>query len=194
MYIGDEDGSKDVPDPIAPIDIVFFSLEPTRILISSPFITSSGPRFMFIPLMFMPGIWPIGLAIGLAEGIGMFICGVGEGDGAAICIPGILSIDGVVEGDAFGVGVGVAAGCRCCAVTEYAHINMSATSQRLRIVDINLKLHAGEAWAIARVLLWVAVRFHGIARHMFTNLKAQEFMDRFQGFRIVRRHADEATI
>lgn len=76
MYMGADEGCQEVPDPIAPIDIVFLSLEPTRIPMSSPFITTSGPMFIFMPAMFMPGIAPIGLAEGLAPGIGIFIPGI----------------------------------------------------------------------------------------------------------------------
>ena len=59
--------------------------------------------------MFIPGIWPIGLPEGFAEGIGIFIpgifigccgdaCGFGEADG--ICIPGIfICICGDADGD-----------------------------------------------------------------------------------------------
>jgi len=77
---------------------------------SFPFISISGPRFIFIPPISIPGIGAIGLAEGLAEGIGMFICvcgearGVGEADG--LCIPGMsIFISGV--GDAGGVGEAV---------------------------------------------------------------------------------------
>jgi hypothetical protein len=70
---------------MAPIDDTFRALEPTRIPISSPFITSSGPMFIFMPLISVPGIPAIGLAEGLAEGIGIFIsgdaCGLGEAAG-----------------------------------------------------------------------------------------------------------------
>jgi len=49
----------------------------------------------------MPGICAIGLAEGLATGIGILcMCGVGEAVGEGICIPGMLCI----SGDAFGVG------------------------------------------------------------------------------------------
>ena len=76
MCIGPDDGCHDVPDPIAPMDMRVLSLDPTRIAISFPFITINGPRFIFIPPMFMPGIWPIGLPEGLAPGIGIFIPGI----------------------------------------------------------------------------------------------------------------------
>src|SRR5947207_244822 len=68
MFIGPEDGCQDVPDPIAPIDIRFLSLDPTRIAMSLSVITNNGPMFIgpilclfpipgiFIPGMFMPGI------------------------------------------------------------------------------------------------------------------------------------------
>jgi hypothetical protein len=66
-----------VPDPIAPMDIMLVSLDPTRMPISLPFITINGPIFIFIPPVSMPGIPPMGLGIGLDEGldegIGMFM-------------------------------------------------------------------------------------------------------------------------
>src|SRR5690242_17065795 len=112
MYIGADEGCHEVPDPIAPIDIAFFSLEPIRMPMSSPFITSSGPISTFVPPMFMPGIWPIGLGDGLAEGVGIFISGificgcgeaVGDGEAAGICIPGISFIlAGLGDGDGVG--------------------------------------------------------------------------------------------
>ena len=48
---------------------------------------------------------------GLADGIGIFICGDGPGvgDAVGICIPGI-SFMGLGEGEAFGVGDGFAFG------------------------------------------------------------------------------------
>lgn len=77
MCIGPDDGCQVVPDPIAPIEIMLVSLDPTRMPMSLPFITINGPMFIFIPPISMPGIAPIGLdeglAIGLAEGIGMCI-------------------------------------------------------------------------------------------------------------------------
>ena len=91
MCIGPDEGCHEVPDPIAPMDMILVSLDPTRMPMSLPFITINGPMFMFIPPMSMPGI--IGLADGLADGIGIFVsilcsgeaCGFGEADG--ICMP-----------------------------------------------------------------------------------------------------------
>src|ERR1044071_2317655 len=90
MYIGADEGGHAVPELIPPIGIAFFSLDPTRMPMSSPFITISGSIF---PDMsgFIPGICPIGLAEGLADGIGMFI-------------PGIWPI-GLAEGLADGIGM-----------------------------------------------------------------------------------------
>ena len=108
MCIGADEGCHEVPDAIAPIDIRFVSLAPTRILISLSVITNNGPMFMEpIPCLFsMPGIFPIAPGEGLGEGIGMFI-GVGtdrEGFGeTGIGIPGISVIGGVGAGDGFGV-------------------------------------------------------------------------------------------
>jgi len=117
MCIGADDGCQEVPEPIAPIDMMFVSLEPTRIPISLPDITISGPMFISpVPdLRSMPFISPIALGEGLAAGIGIFIsifpgkaagegaaigifisicegeaCAVGEGEAAGICIPGIF--------------------------------------------------------------------------------------------------------
>ena len=105
--MGPDDGCHEVPDPIAPIDMMLESLDPTRMPMSFPLITTNGPMFIFVPPISIPGMGAIGLADGLAEGIGMFICvwgeakGVGEADG--LCIPGIsLFISGL--GDAEGVG------------------------------------------------------------------------------------------
>ena len=99
--MGPDEGFYDVPDPIARIDIMLVSLDPTRTPMSFPFMTINGPMFIFIPLMFMPGICPMGLAEGLAPGIGIFIPGIficgdaadrapGEGEACGICIPGIF--------------------------------------------------------------------------------------------------------
>jgi len=128
MYIGPDDGCQAVPDAIAPIDIVFFSLEPTRMPMSLPFITTSGP--MFTSPMFMPDIWSgvgdavaagIGMficsgdAFGDAAGIGMFICVCGDaagvGEAAGICMPGMSFIfAGVGDGDGLGEARGVGEG------------------------------------------------------------------------------------
>src|SRR5258706_448512 len=76
MCIGPDDGCHEVPDPIAPMDMRLVSLDPTRMPMSFPFITINGPIFIFIPPVSMPGVWPMGLADGLAPGIGMFILGM----------------------------------------------------------------------------------------------------------------------
>src|SRR5512138_2779666 len=95
MCIGPEEGCHEVPETIAAIDVTLVSLDPTRTPMSSPVITISGPMFI-LPFMSMPGISRIGLAEGLAEGIGIFmsIFGFGEacgfGDGVGICIPGMF--------------------------------------------------------------------------------------------------------
>ena len=73
MCIGPDDGCQAVPDPIAPIDIRFVSLDPTRMLMSFSVVTINGPMFIVMPPMSIPGICDIGLADGLADGIGMFI-------------------------------------------------------------------------------------------------------------------------
>jgi len=111
MRIGPDEGCHEVPDPIAPIDMMFVSLEPTRIPISFPLTTNSGPMFVFVPPIFIPGICAIGLADGLTDGIGIFIsfCGDGAGVTEGICIPG-MSFMGLGEGEAFGVGDGFACG------------------------------------------------------------------------------------
>ena len=72
MCIGPDDGCQVVPEPMAPIDMMLVSLDPTRMPISFPLMTISGPIFifMFIPRVSMP---VIGLADGLAVGIGMFM-------------------------------------------------------------------------------------------------------------------------
>src|SRR5438128_2156651 len=63
MCIGPDDGCQVVPEPIAPIDTTFVSLEPTRISMSLAFIIISGPMFMDpIPCMLsMPGIFIPGM-------------------------------------------------------------------------------------------------------------------------------------
>ena len=47
--------------------------------------------------MFIPGISP-GLGEAVADGIGIFICGEGEGVAVGICMPGIWTWAGVGEG------------------------------------------------------------------------------------------------
>src|SRR5205814_7830694 len=110
MCIGADEGCQEVPDPIAPIDIKFVSLDPTRMLMSLPFITNSGPIFIEpMPGMpSMPFIPPIAPGEGLAMGIGIFIfcsgeaCGFGEATG--ICMPGIfICVCGDAEGEAAGI-------------------------------------------------------------------------------------------
>jgi hypothetical protein len=137
MCIGADEGCHDVPDATVPIDITFFSLDPTRTPMSSFAITSSGP--MFIEPVRIPGIWPIGLAEGLADGMGMFICVDGdcEGEAAGICPPGIfisgVGFGGAVDGD-FGDGIGEDFGAGifipgiCCDLVCAAH----TTSIRLK--------------------------------------------------------------
>src|SRR6266850_4438585 len=110
MCIGPDDGCQVVPDPIAPIDMMFVSLDPTRMPISLPFMTINGPiSIERVPGMFpMPFIPPISPGEGLAMGIGIFIfcsgtpCGFGEA--AGICIPGIcIGVCGDGEGDDCGI-------------------------------------------------------------------------------------------
>src|SRR2546425_2882035 len=89
MCIGADEGCQVVPDPIAPMDIKFVSLEPTRMPMSLSVITINGPMFIEpIPgMFFMLGIFPIAPGEGLAPGIGMFIpifCGDAPGDAAGI--------------------------------------------------------------------------------------------------------------
>ena len=63
--------------------------------------------------MFIPGML-VGVPDGLADGIGIFIWGVG--DAAGICIPG-MSWD---DAEGFGDGVGVGVACECCALAAKA--------------------------------------------------------------------------
>src|SRR5262245_2772350 len=102
MYMGEEDGNSAVPEPMALIDIRFLSFPPTRMPMSSPFITSNVPMSIFMPPMFMPGIWPMGLAPGLADGIGIFIF-PGDGEAAGMFIPGMSAC---MCGEGAGVGDG----------------------------------------------------------------------------------------
>ena len=71
MVEGDEEGDQDVPDPICPTNMTFFSVPPTRTPMSVPDITSNGPVFIGP----MPGMFSIapGDAPGLAEGMGIFM-------------------------------------------------------------------------------------------------------------------------
>src|ERR1700675_3191139 len=90
--------------------MMLVSLDPTRMPMSFPIITISGPIFIEpIPGMFsMPFIPPLSPGEGLAVGIGIFIfcsgeaCGLGEADG--ICMPGIfICVWGDAEGEACGI-------------------------------------------------------------------------------------------
>src|SRR6266536_1710731 len=78
MCIGPDDGCHEVPDHIAPIEMMFVSLEPTRTPISFAIITISGPMFIDpIPcILSMPGMFCIAPGEGLACGTGMFIPGI----------------------------------------------------------------------------------------------------------------------
>ena len=109
MCIGPDEGCHAVPDPIAPIDITFVSLEPTRMPMSLPSITTSGP-ISIDSIGCIPSIWLLG--DGLA--IGMLIFCSGDGEAAGICIPGVCRWGCVPDGDAVGLGVaegmGLAAG------------------------------------------------------------------------------------
>jgi hypothetical protein len=113
MCIGPDEGCHDVPDPIAPIEITFVSLEPTRIPMSSPFMTTSGPISM-PGIVCVPSIWPIVPGEGLAMGIGIFVFCSGDGEAAGIGIPGVWRCGWVVvdgDGLGFATGVGLAFGC-----------------------------------------------------------------------------------
>jgi hypothetical protein len=124
MYIGADEGCQDVPEPIAPIDVTLVPLEPTRIAMSLPDITSRGPISIAPPFdmsmpgivagIFMPGVWVCGDSLGVAEGMGIFMSifsgdagGFGDGELVGICIPGIC-VPGVwVCGDSLGVAEGM---------------------------------------------------------------------------------------
>ena len=55
MCIGPDEGCHEVPDPIAPIDEMLFSLEPTRTPMSFADMTISGPMFIEpVPDISMP--------------------------------------------------------------------------------------------------------------------------------------------
>src|SRR6266536_4816101 len=146
MCIGPEEGCHEVPEPMAPIDIMFPSLEPTRIPMSSPDITINGPMFV-VAIPGMPAMsffassdgWPLagafmsipgislcdvlGEALGAAAGIfipGCISCegfGAGEDTPAGIFIPGLISCDGLGEGDATAAGIFIP-GCISCDGTE----------------------------------------------------------------------------
>ena len=61
MCIGPDAGCQVVPDPTAPIEIVFLSLDPMRIPMLSPAITINGPMLMGA----IPGIFFIASLAGL---------------------------------------------------------------------------------------------------------------------------------
>jgi len=65
------------------------------------------------------------------------VCGVGEGEDDGVCIPGMLSILGVGEGDAFGAGDGIGIEWPVCwAIAGAIAINkMPVTSNNRRIMD-----------------------------------------------------------
>src|ERR1700754_1642974 len=85
MYIGDEAGCQDVPEPIAPIEVMFDSLEPTRMPMSSPSINRSGP----ISIRCVPSV--------------SSIAGIGDGEAA-----------GEAAGFDAGLGVGFGISCPWC--------------------------------------------------------------------------------
>jgi hypothetical protein len=77
MFICVEAGCQDVPEPIPPIGSKLFSLVPTRMNISSSFITMrSVELFAIVPIAFpdacvcpaIPGI-VCGLELGVGEGL-----------------------------------------------------------------------------------------------------------------------------
>src|SRR5437667_7288101 len=69
MRICDEDGAQEVPDPICPTNIIFFSLGPTRTPMSLPDITSSEPMFA-VPI---PGIPSVPFIPPIAPGEGLAV-------------------------------------------------------------------------------------------------------------------------
>src|ERR1051325_986873 len=96
MFIGPEAGCQLVPEPIAPIDIRFVLLEPTRIPMSLPDITINGPMFIG-PIFIEPiSIGPISISGECA----------GDGDGVGVMsIAGCLVGSGVGEDAGFGDGI-----------------------------------------------------------------------------------------
>jgi hypothetical protein len=92
MCIGAEAGCHVVPDAIAPIDMMFDWLEPTRMPMSFSDMTSSGPMFI-VPMPVPP-----------ASGVGFVSC-------PSCVIPGIFmllmppEVSGLAAGDAFVCGV-----------------------------------------------------------------------------------------
>jgi hypothetical protein len=115
IYIGVEAGAQEVPDAIWPIEITFVSLEPTRILMFWPDITSSGPISIepvpgmpATPFTFSdaPGFISPGLSPELAAGMGMSI------------------FSGEATGDAAGIGIFISFFCceEVCGIGEVAGI------------------------------------------------------------------------
>jgi hypothetical protein len=70
MFTGEVSGCQDVPDPICPRFMTFDLLAPSRTPMPASDITN-GPVSVFAPRISIPGISPMGLAEGLADGIGM---------------------------------------------------------------------------------------------------------------------------
>ena len=90
MNIGVDDGCHEVPDPIAPIEIKFVSLEPTRIAMSSPDITSNGDISAGMSMPAWLGSVFSGVASGAGEAAG---CGSDAG-----CSAGVGAAAGAVVG------------------------------------------------------------------------------------------------
>src|SRR5436190_19223888 len=89
MYIGDESGCHEVPEPVWPRRITLLTSEPILIPMPSSEMTSKDPVSPSLAGIFIPGICP-----DVFEG-------EAAGEGAGICIPGICP-DGL--GDAPGAG------------------------------------------------------------------------------------------
>jgi len=111
--MGELAGCTEVPDPMRPISITFDSLAPNRTAIRDSDITINGAMFMSRGSP-PPRIGPIGLAVGLAAGIGIFISSIwdeGLGDGLAAGIGMFACVcAGEGVGDGLGGGVGEAVG------------------------------------------------------------------------------------
>jgi hypothetical protein len=85
MYIGLEAGCHDVPEPIAPIEIMFVSLEPMPIPMSSPRIISSGPMSISC-ISSVAGIACVGDGAGELAGIACVGDGAGELAGVGVAL------------------------------------------------------------------------------------------------------------